>query len=62
MQMQTSKMNFLLLQRLSGNGHDENGIVDENICRLRFGRANFWMKTLRTNFPYGPDEMSRSNT
>ena len=45
-----------IIDALSGNGHDENGIVDENFRRLRLGREDFWMKTLRTNFPYGINE------
>ena len=44
---------------LSGNGHDENGIVDENIRRLRLGSEDFWMKTLRTNLSYGLNEKSK---
>ena len=40
-----------IIEVLSSNGRDENGTVDENICRLRLGRGDFWMKTLRTSFP-----------
>ena len=47
-----------MIEILSGNGHDENGIVDENICRIRLGREDFWMKFLKTNFPYGLNETS----
>ena len=36
-----------MIEVLSGNGHDENGIVDDNIRRLRLERKNFWMKVLR---------------
>ena len=43
----------------SVNVHDENGIFDENICRLRLGSEDFWMKTLRTNFPYRLNERSK---
>ena len=32
-------------------GHNENGIVVENIHRLRLGREGVWMETLRRNFP-----------
>ena len=39
-----------IIEVLSGNGHDENGIVDENNCRLRLSWEDFGMKTLRTNF------------
>ena len=39
-----------------GNGHDENDIVDENICRSRRSTEDFWMKTLTTNFPYRLNE------
>ena len=33
--------------------------MDENNCRLRSGREDFWMKTLRTNFSYGLNEKSK---
>ena len=42
-----------IIEVLSGNGQNENGIMDENIRRLRLVRKDFWMKSLRTNFPYG---------
>ena len=45
---------------LFGNGQDENGIVDENIWRLRLSRKDLWIKTLRTNFPYGLNERSKN--
>ena len=35
------------------------GIVYENNYRLRLAREDFWMKTLRTNFPYGRYERSK---
>ena len=44
---------------LSGNGHDKNGFVDKNFGRLRLGREDFWMKTLRTNFLNGLNERSK---
>ena len=42
-----------IIEVLSGNGQNENGIMDENIRRLTLVREDFWMKSLRTNFPYG---------
>ena len=30
-----------IIKVLSGNGHDENGFVDENIRKLRLGRKSF---------------------
>ena len=51
-----------IIQILSGNGRDENGIVDENIHRLRLGREDFWMKILKTNFPYGLNKTSKDFT
>ena len=48
-----------IIEVLSGNGHDENVIVDENIQRLRLDSEDFWMKTLRTNLPYGLNERSK---
>ena len=41
-----------IIEVLSGNGHDESGILDEIIRRLRLVSEDFWMKILRTNFPY----------
>ena len=43
---------FQIIEVLSGNVHDENGILDENICRLRIDSEFFWMKTLKNNFSY----------
>ena len=48
-----------IIEVLSGNGHDENVIVDENIQRLRLDSEDFRMKTLRTNLPYGLNERSK---
>ena len=48
-----------IIEVLPCNGHNEKGIVYENNCRLRLGREDFWMKTLRPNFPYGRNERSK---
>lgn len=32
-------------------GNNENGIVVENIRRLRLAREGVWMETLKRNFP-----------
>ena len=42
-----------VIEVLCGNGHNENGIVDENNYILRLCSEDFWMKTLRANFSYG---------
>ena len=39
-----------------GDVHNENGIVDENICRLRLSREDLWMETLRANY-YAKNEV-----
>ena len=44
---------------LSGNGHDENVIVYENIRRTRLGRGDFWMKKLRTSFLHVLNKISK---
>ena len=44
---------------LSGNGHDENVIVYENIRRIRLGGEDFWMKKLRTRFLHGLSKISK---
>lgn len=33
-----------IFEILSGNGHDEYDIADENISRLKEGREDFWWK------------------
>ena len=47
------------IEDLSGNGHDENGILNENNFRLRLSSEDFWMETLGTFFPYGLNEESK---
>ena len=34
--------NIEIIEILSGNGHDENGIVNKNICRLELDRILGW--------------------
>ena len=48
-----------IIEALSGIGHDENGILNEYNCRLRIGREDFWMETLRTYFSYGLNERKK---
>ena len=48
-----------IIEIIFGNGNDGNGIVDENIRRLRLGREDFWTKILKTNFLYWLNETSK---
>ena len=48
-----------VIEVLSGNSCDENGIMDGNICRLRLGREDLWRKTSRIDFPYGLNERTK---
>ena len=48
-----------IIEILSRNGHDETSIVGENIFTLRLVREVFWIKLLRTYFPYGLSKRSK---
>ena len=41
-----------ILEKLPGNGY-KNGKVDPAMLKYRLEREDYWIKTLRTSYPYG---------
>ena len=48
-----------ILEMLPGNGY-VNGKIDETMSRYRHEREDHWMKLLRTIYPYGLNDKTRS--
>ena len=48
-----SSFEVQIIEKLEGSGRTERGAIDVKICRTRRKREDFWMKTLRTVYPYG---------
>ena len=47
---------FQILEKLVGTGYDNDGLLDSNVTKLRQIREDFWIKRLRTLYPYGLNE------
>ena len=47
---------YQILENLQGNGYDEIGSIDSETTKFRQTREDFWIKKLRTLFPYGLNE------
>ena len=47
-----------ILESLPGNGY-HNGVVDPAMLEYRLQREDYWMKTLRTVYPYGLNERTK---
>ena len=47
-----------ILEKLPGDGY-LNGAIDDEIRQLRLQREDYWMKTLRTIYPYGLNEKTK---
>ena len=45
-----------VLEKLAGTGYDVDGLLNSNITKFRQTREDFWIKRLRTLFPYGLNE------
>ena len=51
-----------IIEKLKGTGYLQNGDIDEDMRSYRLEREDFWIKTLRTIFPYGlNDKAKRKN-
>ena len=48
-----------ILENLPGNGY-KNGVVDSEMLKRRLQREDHWIKTLRTVYPYGLNERTKS--
>ena len=48
-----------VIEKLSGNGYDEIGDVSSEMTDKRLEREDFWMKKLRTIYPYGLNEKAK---
>ena len=47
-----------IIEKLPGNGYT-NGVMDKDVLRYRLQREDYWMKTLRTIYPYGLNEKTK---
>ncbi len=47
-----------ILEKLPGNGY-LNGVVDEKMREYRLKREDYWMKKLRTVYPYGLNDRTK---
>jgi hypothetical protein len=47
-----------ILEKLPGDGY-LNGAIDDDMRQLRLQREDYWMKTLRTIYPYGLNEKTK---
>ena len=50
------KFSYQILEKLAGTGYNDDDIVDCDITKLRQTREDFWIKRLRTLYPYGLNE------
>ena len=54
-----SSFSIQILEKLPGNGY-ANGIVDEQMRKYRLEREDYWIKMLRTVYPYGLNDRTKS--
>ena len=47
-----------ILEKLPGNGYI-NGQFDKAMLKTRLEREDYWMKTLRTVYPYGLNDRTK---
>ena len=50
------EFSYQILEKLPGTGYDEGGKLDPEATKSRLTREDFWMKRLRTLYPYGLNE------
>ena len=53
-----AEFSIQILEKLPGNGYT-NGVVDPAMREYRLQREDYWMKTLRTVYPYGLNERTK---
>ena len=54
-----SSFYITLLEKLPGDGYS-NGVVDQKMREYRLEREDYWIKTLRTVYPYGLNDRTKS--
>ena len=54
-----SSFSIQILEKLPGNGY-ANGAIDEKMRKYRLEREDYWIKTLRTVYPYGLNDRTKS--
>ena len=47
-----------IIEKLPGNGY-KDGAIDDDMRKYRLKREDYWMKTLRTLYPYGLNEKTK---
>ena len=53
-----SSFSIQILEKLPGNGY-LNGNLDQNMLKYRLEREDYWIKTLRTVYPYGLNQRTK---
>ena len=54
-----ASFNIDILEKLPGDGY-KDGVIDDKMREYRLEREDYWMKTLRTVYPYGLNERVKS--
>ena len=54
-----SNFSIDILEKLPGNGYI-NGSIDAEMRKYRLEREDYWIKTLRTVYPYGLNDRTKS--
>ena len=54
-----SSFSIQILEKLPGNGY-KNGSIDAQMRKYRLEREDYWIKTLRTVYPYGLNDRAKS--
>ena len=50
-----------IIEKLNGDGY-KNGKIDKDMTKYRLEREDYWMKTLRTIYPYGLNDQTKGMT
>ena len=56
-----SSFSIQILEKLPGNGY-KNGARDKAIYQYRLERQDYWIKKLRTIYPYGLNDKTKSSS
>ena len=50
---------YQIIEKLPGNGYNEDGSIDEAMSQIRKDKEDVWIKKMRVLFPYGFSEKAR---